>query len=134
MRKLTPSAPSQAVNDLGDAHYSLVADLLPLSTASQLAMLEDASPHIAQHTNREHHPSRPLCRSSKPHNADSSPARADIWRSLAINEFIEVRKVIEDGQLSRDDEPESWREQYEREEARREVRPLPRSPSRRAQN
>ncbi|GAA5890965.1 hypothetical protein JCM8208_003109 [Rhodotorula glutinis] len=86
-----------AVTDLGDAHYSLVADLLPLSTASQLAMLEDASPHIAHHTNH-------------------------IWRDLAINEFIEVRKVIEDGQLSPDDEPESWRDQYEREEARREAK------------
>ncbi|GAA5843840.1 hypothetical protein JCM9279_000163 [Rhodotorula babjevae] len=86
-----------AVTDLGDAHYGLVADLLPLSTASQLAMLEDASPHIAQHTNH-------------------------IWRSLAINEFIEVRKVIEDGQISPEDEPESWREQYEREEARREAK------------
>ncbi|TNY19920.1 hypothetical protein DMC30DRAFT_339544, partial [Rhodotorula diobovata] len=86
-----------AVADVGDAPYELLKHLLPLSTAPQLAQLEDASPQIAPYTNH-------------------------IWRALAINEFIEVRKVIEDGQLSPEDEPESWRDQYEREEARREAK------------
>ncbi|BGP37699.1 hypothetical protein JCM10449v2_001616 [Rhodotorula kratochvilovae] len=84
-----------AVTDVGDAHYDLVADLLPLSTAPQLAALEDASPHLQPYTNH-------------------------LWRTLAINEFIDVRKAVEDARLAPEDEPASWREQYAREERRRD--------------
>lgn len=40
-----------AVRDLGDAPFSLVQDLLPHSSAAQLAALEDNSPHIQPFTN-----------------------------------------------------------------------------------
>ncbi|BGP53718.1 hypothetical protein JCM8202_003648 [Rhodotorula sphaerocarpa] len=84
-----------AVRDLGDAPFSLVQDLLPHSSAAQLAALEDNSPHIQPFTN-------------------------GIWRRICVNEFIEVRKAVEDGRLSERDEPTSWREQYHLEEVRRE--------------
>lgn len=69
---------------------------MPLSSASQLADLEHNSPHLVPHTN-------------------------PIWRQLCVNEFIEIRKAVEDGQISQDDEPESWKEQYDLEAIKREV-------------
>ena len=85
-----------AVRDVGDAPYALLQTLLPLSSASQLADLEQNSPHLVPHTN-------------------------PIWRQLCVNEFIEVRKAVEDGHISQQDEPESWKEQYDLEAIKREV-------------
>lgn len=93
-----------AVRDVGDAPYALLQTLLPLSSASQLADLEHNSPHLVSHTN-------------------------PLWRQLCVNEFIEIRKAVEDGHISDRDEPESWREQYDLEAIKREVRlPSPLSP------
>ncbi|GJN88821.1 hypothetical protein Rhopal_001792-T1 [Rhodotorula paludigena] len=91
------SAAWPAVSDVGDLPYDLVAPLLPASTAPQLAALELHSPHLEPHTNH-------------------------IWRTLAINEFIEVRKAVEDGRMRTEDEPASWRHQYEQEEVKREAK------------
>ncbi|GAA5978598.1 hypothetical protein JCM10908_004417 [Rhodotorula pacifica] len=85
----------QAVRDVGDAPYALLKSLLPLSNAAQLADIEDNSPHIVPHTN-------------------------GIWRQICVQEFIEIRKAVEDGRISKKDEPSSWREQYQLEEIKRE--------------
>ncbi|GAA6043415.1 hypothetical protein JCM8097_008581 [Rhodosporidiobolus ruineniae] len=84
-----------AVTDIGDAPYDLVANLLKHSSAQQLALLEANSPHIAPFTD-------------------------NIWKELCISEFIDVRKLVEDGRLKKEDEPASWRDQYAEEEAKRE--------------
>ncbi|GAA5879889.1 hypothetical protein JCM3774_002271 [Rhodotorula dairenensis] len=84
----------QAVRDVGDAPFALLKTLLPLSSAAQLADLELASPHLVPHTN-------------------------SIWRQLCVNEFIEIRKAVEDGHISPRDEPTSWKEQYRLEEVKR---------------
>ncbi|GAA5917680.1 hypothetical protein JCM6882_008322 [Rhodosporidiobolus microsporus] len=86
-----------AVTDVGDAPYDILANLLKLSSASQLSLLEDNSPHLRPYTN-------------------------DIWKALCVADFIEVRKVVEDGRLSASDETQGWRERYVAEEAKRELK------------
>ncbi|GAA6016972.1 hypothetical protein JCM10207_007867 [Rhodosporidiobolus poonsookiae] len=84
-----------AVTDVGDVQHDLIASLLPLCTASQLAQLEENSPHLSPYTNA-------------------------LWKDLCVADFVEVRKVVEDGRLPKDQEPESWRVRYGEEEQKRE--------------
>ncbi|GAA5989675.1 hypothetical protein JCM11641_007276 [Rhodosporidiobolus odoratus] len=86
-----------AVNDIGDAPYDLVANLLKLSSAPQLSFLEDNSPHIRPFTN-------------------------EIWKDLCVADFIDVRKQVEDGQVKPEDELASWKERYSKEQAKREIK------------
>ncbi|GAA5878425.1 hypothetical protein JCM1840_002580 [Sporobolomyces johnsonii] len=85
------------VNDVGDTPYELIANVLKLSSAHQLAQLEANSPHLASSTNH-------------------------IWRDLCIHDFVDVRIMIEDGRMSRTDEPTSWKDRYAEEEAKREAK------------
>ncbi|GAA5945544.1 hypothetical protein JCM10213_004202 [Rhodosporidiobolus nylandii] len=86
-----------AVTDIGDTPYSLIQSLLPLSSAAQLSLLEANSPHLVPHTN-------------------------ELWKALCVADFIDVRKLVEDGRLKKEDEPRSWRERYAEEEEKREVK------------
>ncbi|GAA5867529.1 hypothetical protein JCM8547_001209 [Rhodosporidiobolus lusitaniae] len=86
-----------AVTDIGDCSYDLVSALLPLSSAPQLALLEANSPHLLPYTD-------------------------DIWKDLCVADFIEVRKLVEDGRMKAEDEPASWRERYQEEEKKREAK------------
>ncbi|POY70627.1 hypothetical protein BMF94_6405 [Rhodotorula taiwanensis] len=112
-----------AVRDVGDAPFSLLKSLLPHSAADQLAEIEDNSPHIAPHTNGAER-----CADSGDSTMResyeltfSAPWRpTGIWRELCVHEFIEVRKAVEDGRISKKEEPKSWREQYSLEEVKRE--------------
>ncbi|GAA5928665.1 hypothetical protein JCM1841_002959 [Sporobolomyces salmonicolor] len=85
------------VHDVGDTPYELLANVLKLSSAQQLAELEANSPHLTSATN-------------------------DIWRDLCIHDFVDVRIMIEDGRMSRRDEPSSWKERYAEEETKREAK------------
>ncbi|GAA6063041.1 hypothetical protein JCM10212_001104 [Sporobolomyces blumeae] len=84
------------VRDVGDCPYSLLSNLLPLSTATQLRQLEHLSPHLVPWTD-------------------------SIWRDLCIKDFIDVRIQVEDGKVKPHD-VESWRDRYDVEEGRKEAK------------
>ncbi|GAA5933135.1 uncharacterized protein JCM15063_002309 [Sporobolomyces koalae] len=87
-----------SVRDIGDCPYDLVQNLLKLSTAGQLAEIEDAAPHIAPNTNH-------------------------LWRQLCINDFIEVRKLVEDRKLNEAEiEGSSWKDKYYDEDEKKQIK------------
>ncbi|GAA5951690.1 hypothetical protein JCM3765_003084 [Sporobolomyces pararoseus] len=86
------------VRDVGDCPYEVVSNLLKLSTASQLTEIEENSPHLAPHTN-------------------------DIWKQLCVSDFVEIRKLVEDGKLDHPEtEDESWKARYYEEEEKKQVK------------
>ncbi|GAA5911608.1 elongin A domain-containing protein [Sporobolomyces salmoneus] len=104
------------VRDIGDCPYEVVSNLLRLSTANQLSELEENSPHLSTHTN-------------------------GLWKKLCVNDFVEIRKLVEDQQLpassssaallsgDADEETESdadvgvcWRDRYFEEEEKKQLK------------
>ncbi|GAA6024950.1 hypothetical protein JCM11491_001314 [Sporobolomyces phaffii] len=86
------------VRDVGDCPYQVVANLLKLSSANQLAEIEERSPHLAPLTN-------------------------DIWKDLCVNDFVEVRKLVEDGKLVHPQTTDgSWKSRYYQEEEHKQAK------------
>ncbi|GAA5840388.1 hypothetical protein JCM11251_006546 [Rhodosporidiobolus azoricus] len=86
-----------SVTDVGDTPYDVLANLLKLCDATQLFLLEESSPHIKPYT-------------------------SDIWKALCVSDFIDVRRLVEDGRLSAHEENTEWRERYIEEEKKREIK------------
>ncbi|GAA5849027.1 hypothetical protein JCM3766R1_005430 [Sporobolomyces carnicolor] len=86
------------VRDVGDCPFSVIDNLLRLSSASQLNEIERNSPHLTTHTNR-------------------------LWKQLCVNDFIEVRKLVEDGNSPDDDDlGQDWKRRYYREEEKKRIK------------
>lgn len=50
-------------------------------------------------------------------------ATIDIWKQLCVNDFIEIRKHVEDGKLNHPEtDDESWKSRYYEEEEKKQVR------------
>lgn len=64
--------------------YRVAAPLLQQCKPEQLRMIEEASPHLLEHTN-------------------------DIWQRACLRDFSELRKAQQDGTL---EAPPSWRDLY----------------------
>ncbi|GAA5993002.1 hypothetical protein JCM5350_004315 [Sporobolomyces pararoseus] len=91
-------SPQLDVRDVGDCPYEVLSNVLKLSTASQLSEIEENSPHLAPNTN-------------------------DIWKQLCVNDFIEIRKLVEDGKLNHPEtDDESWKSRYYEEEEKKQIK------------
>ncbi|ORY78441.1 RNA polymerase II transcription factor SIII subunit A-domain-containing protein [Leucosporidium creatinivorum] len=83
------------VDDVGDAGFDLVKDLLALATAPQLHRIEARSPHLI-------------------------PDTEGLWKELAIKDFVQVRIAVEDDTF--EEEPKSWRALHQAETIKQEER------------
>lgn len=103
------------VNDVGDAGFGLVKDLLAAATAPQLLQIEENSPHLIADTEGELFQPLPSSRRRL------TPLAEALWKELAIKDFVKVRIAVEDGTMTR--EPKSWRALHEAETVKQQVSP-----------
>ncbi|KZO95779.1 hypothetical protein CALVIDRAFT_527897 [Calocera viscosa TUFC12733] len=83
-----------SISSFGEMSYDSVHPFLMRMDANQLRCVEENSPHLIDHTE-------------------------EIWKTLCMREFIEIRRAYDSGQL---DLPGSWRDVYDEAEAAREVK------------
>ncbi|GAA5841130.1 hypothetical protein JCM5353_003662 [Sporobolomyces roseus] len=86
------------VKDVGDCPYEVIANLLKLSTAAQLATIEGSTPHLTKSTDH-------------------------IWKDLCVKDFVEVRKLVEDSKIEVSQSIDgSWKAKYFEEEEKKQIK------------
>lgn len=112
----SPSVPDRPViNDFGDIRYDLIRDLLFLMKAEQLLQVEEQSPHLMDDDQGEL-PLHPQLLGTK---LTLCRLNTEIWKHLCINDFVQVRCLVEDNKMN---EPSSWRSLHADEVLKREAR------------
>lgn len=103
------------VEDLGDCDVSLVQQHLYLTSAPQLALLEERTEALRTLTNGGKEP-------HDEHKRFSLTQRADIWRAHAVRDLNKSRRGIES--MASPTPERTWRAFYWAEAARQQVRSM----------